>query len=695
MRTAASIAGLILLGLILVLAQPPGDLAAGAAQQSATGAADSSPDKPLQVLDPSAMDKSADPCVDFYQYACGSWIAHNPIPADQGVWGRFNELQEHNREVLHQILERASAPSPGRDPVTQKIGDFYASCMDEGKANAGGAKPLAAELAGIAKISGRQDLVREVAHLQSIGVGSTLFRFGSSPDYHDASMEIAALGQGGLGLPDRDYYLKDDAKSAETRQKYLEHMTRVFELLGDAAPEASREAETVLKIETELAKPAMDRVSLRNPANRDHPMTPQQAAELAPGFDFPRYFTAAGAPAFSKVNVSNPQFFKTVNGLLDSIPLADWKTYLRWHLVREFAPYLSDAFVQESFRFRQQYLGGQKELQARWKRCVRLTDEELGEALGQPYVQETFGAEGKQRTLVMVQAIENAMGDDLRNLPWMTAETRQQALAKLAEVTNKIGYPDKWRDYSKVAVERGDFLGNVERAENFEWARDLNKIGKPVDRQEWGMTPPTVNAYYNSLENNINFPAGILQPPFFDKNGDEAENLGGIGAVIGHELTHGFDDQGAKFDGKGNLRNWWTDQDRREFEQRTGCVADEYSQFVAVDDLHINGRLTLGENTADNGGLRLSFMALEDRLNGKDQPLVDGFTPQQRFFLAYGQIWCQNASPEYLRLRTLTDPHSPGRWRVNGVVSNMPEFQQAFHCRPGQAMVRQNACRVW
>jgi predicted metalloendopeptidase len=472
---------------------------------------------------------------------------------------------------------------------------------------------------------------------------------------------------------------------------------KTFELLGDKPETAAAEAKTVMDIETGLAKAAMDRTQRRNPANIDHPMNPQELETLAPGFEFKTFFTSASAPAFNKLNVGNPDFFKQVNGLLDSVPLDSWKTYLRWHVVRSTAAWLSDPFVQENFDFFQRYLSGQKEQQVRWKRCVRLTDMELGEALGQPYVDETFGVEGKQRTLKMVEAIEKAMSEDLKTLDWMTDETKKAAAVKLAGITNKIGFPDEWRDYSKVQIVRGDLMGNLIKTSNFERMRQINKIGKPVDKKEWSMSPPTVNAYYSPPQNNINFPAGILQPPFYDNKLDDAVNFGGIGAVIGHELTHGFDDQGAKFDAKGDFRDWWTPTDKAEFEKRTSCIADEYSGFVAVADVHLNGRLTLGENTADNGGVRLSYMALHDKMKaeGKSPEKIEGFTPEQRFFIAYGQIWCQNQTPEVERLRAITDPHSPGRYRVNGVVSNSAEFQQAFGCKAGQPMVRENACHVW
>jgi endothelin-converting enzyme/putative endopeptidase len=634
--------------------------------------------------------------VDFYQFACGTWIKNNPIPPDQSRWGRFNELAERNREILRQILEKAAQPDPKRSALEQKYGDFYASCMDEKAIESKGATPLKPELDRIAQLKSKSDLAAEIAHLHGGIVGPrVLFAFNSVPDLHDATRMIANVDQGGLGLPDRDYYLKDDPKSVETRKRYAEHVKKMFELLGDNPDQASREAERVITIETELAKASMDRVARRDPRNRDHKMKRQQLFSLTPQFQFGRYFKLVGSPAFEELNVGNPEFFKKVNAAVKAFSLDDWKTYLRWHLTAASASTLSQPFVEEDFRFQGRILTGQKELQARWKRCVVFTDRELGEAVGQTYVDATFGVEGKQRTQKMVVAVEGALGRDIRELPWMTEATKARALEKLRAIFNKIGYPDKWRDYSSVQIVPGDFAGNVRRAAAFERRRRLSKIGKPLDRTEWMMTPPTVNAYYNPAENDINFPAGILQPPFYDNKLDDGPNFGGIGAVIGHELTHGFDDQGRKFDARGNLTDWWTEVDAREFEKRASCIADEYSQFVAVDDLKLNGRLTLGENTADNGGLRLAHMALLDTRTGQVPKLIDGFTPEQRLFLGFAQIWCENATDESKRLRALTDPHSPGRYRTNGVVQNMPEFQSAFACKPDQPMVRAEPCRVW
>jgi endothelin-converting enzyme/putative endopeptidase len=650
----------------------------------------------IPVFDQSAMDKSVNPCEDFYKYSCGGWMAKNPIPSDQATWGRFNQLSERNRDILHDILERATKGGASRTPVTQKIGDMYGSCMDESKVNAAGAKPIQPDLDEIAKITDRKSLIAEIARLHRKGTG-VLFRFGPTADLHNAGMTIAGADQGGTSLPDRDYYLKDDAKSKETREKYVAHVQKMFELLGDAPDKAAAESKTVMDIETHLAKAQMDRIAMRNPANRDHPMTRAEFLALAPNFEFEIFLTTLAPPAFEKINVGNPDFFKQIGPLLNSVAVDDWKTYLRWHTVQGAASWLSEPFVTESFNFREKFLGGQKEQQARWKRCVRLTDAALGEALGQSFIAETFGKAGKDRTLAMVNAIEKAMSADLKKLDWMSVETQKAAQVKLDGVANKIGYPDTWKDYSTVKVVPGELLGNIRRATRFEIDRNMNKIGKPVDKKEWGMTPPTVNAYYSPAQNNINFPAGILQPPFYDNKMDDAVNFGGIGAVIGHELTHGFDDQGAKFDATGNLRDWWTKQDKDEFEKRTTCISDEYDKFVAVDDVHVKGRLTLGENTADNGGVRLSLMALHDKMQqaGTMEKAIDGFAPDQRFFIAFGQIWCQNVTPEQSRLRALTDPHSPGQYRVNGVVSNMPEFQKAFGCKQGQPMVRANACSVW
>jgi putative endopeptidase len=647
------------------------------------------------VFDASALDSTANPCVDFYQYACGTWLAKNPIPRDRAEWARFDELEERNLAILREILEKAAVNSPKRSPMEQKIGDYYAACMDEAAIEKKGIEPIKPELDRIAVLSDKDALAEEVARLQRAGA-NVLFLFTSQQDFKNANAMIALADQGGLGLPERDYYLKDDQKSVETREKYAEHITKMFQLLGDSPERAAARAQAVMNIETALARGSLDVVSRRDPARIYHKTRREELAlSLAPSFAWPKYLASINAPAIESLNVAVPEFFKALDSLINTASLEDWKTYLTWQLVHAHAPLLSSGLVNENFDFYGKFLTGAQELRPRWKRCVQFVDGDLGEALGQKYVERTFGAEGKERTLRMVHNIENEMGKDLMALDWMSPATKQKAIEKLHAITNKIGYPDKWRDYSSVKILRGDAVGNDERATQFEFQRELDKIGKPVDHTEWQMTPPTVNAYYDPQLNNINFPAGILQPPMFDKNADDAVNLGAIGSIIGHELTHGFDDEGRQFDAKGNLRDWWTAQDAAEFEKRAGCLVDEYSSFKAVDDVKVSGKLTLGENTADFGGLRVAYMALMEDLAARTRPKIDGFTSEQRFFLAYAQSNCENESDELLRLSAQTDPHSPPKFRVNGVVQNMPEFQKAFGCGLGQPTVRKPACRVW
>lgn len=655
------------------------------------------PSDSIPDSNPTDLDKSVDPCVDFYRYSCGTWLAKNPIPPDQSSWSRFDELQERNREILRGILERASVNDPKRSANEQKIGDYYAACMDEKAIDAKGTAPIKPDLDRIAAVGNLAALTDEIAHLHAIGV-SVLFDFGSGPDFKNSSQNIAQADQGSLGLPDRDYYLKQDPESQKLRSQYLAHVKKVFELIGDSEPIASKRADVVMRMETALAKASLDRVSRRDPSNIYHKMNLQELAALTPSFAWPKYLRDVDAPPVNAVNVAVPDFFKQVQSMLGATSLDDWKTYLTWQLARAQSPLLPTSFVEENFAFYGKILTGAKELRPRWKRCVTLVNGQLGEALGQLYVDRTFGAEGKQKTLNMVQAIETALARDIAELTWMTPETKKYALEKLHAVANKIGYPDKWRDYSTVKIIRGDAIGNADRASEFEFHRQVAKIGKPVDRMEWFMTPPTVNAYYDPPMNDINFPAGILQPPFFDSKRDDATNFGAIGAVIGHELTHGFDDEGRKFDAKGNLLDWWTPRDAREFEARASCFVQQYSDYTAVDDIKLNGKLTLGENTADNGGVRLAYMALMDRLAagaGDAQGKIGGFSPEQRLFLGYGQIWCMRRTPESARMRAVVDPHSPGSYRVNGVLSNMPEFQKAFGCKVGQPMVRVKQCRVW
>jgi putative endopeptidase len=659
--------------------------------------AQTSNSKPAPGFSIDNIDKSADPCVDFYQYACGNWLKNTEIPADQPEWLSFEDLDERNKVILRDILDKASADRPGRSAIEQKIGDYYASCMDEKAADAKGIEPLKPELDRIAAAKDKSALIHALARVHLIGP-NPLFNFYSSPDLHNSDQVIAYVDQGGLSLPDRDFYLKDDAKTVEIRKKAVEYQTQVFTLAGQTAEQAANSAQTVMRIETALAKASMDRTARRDPKNRDHKMTRDAAVSLAPNFYLNQYFTEMGTPSFSELNVANPDFFKQVNGVVESESLDSLKTYISFQLISRAAPWLSKPFVDASFKM-QQALTGQTEIQDRWKRCVDATDGALGEALGQQYVEATFGAEGKQRMLKMVDALEASLDEDIHGLSWMTDDTKKQAKVKLDAIRNKIGYPDVWRDYSSLAIVRGDLVGNFLRANEFESRRDIAKIGKPLDRKEWGMTPPTVNAYYSGSRNEIVFPAGILQPPFFDKTMDDAANFGGIGVVIGHELTHGFDDQGRKFDPQGNLRDWWTADDGKEFEKRASCVANEYGSFVAVDDLKLNGKLTLGENTADNGGARVALMALKhmmaDDKTGKESQKIDGYTPEQRFFLGFGRVWCEKRRPEFSRMLVTIDPHSPGKYRINGVVQNMPEFQQAWGCKAGQPMVAQNACHVW
>jgi putative endopeptidase len=658
----------------------------------------SSSAKPAYGSSLDTIDKSVDPCVDFYQYACGTWIKNAEIPADQSRWGGFSEVRERNRSIEHDILEKAAAGGASRDAVDQKIGDLYGSCMDEKAVDAKGITALQPELDRIAAVRDKGALIDEIAHVHLIGP-NPLFNFYSNSDLHNADQVIAYIDQGGLSLPDRDYYIKEDnPKMKEMRQHLVEYVTQTFTLAGQTPQQAADSAQAVLRIETSLAKAAMDRTARRDPKNLDHKMSRDEAVALGPNFYLNRYFIAVGAPSFTQINVPNPDFFKQVNGVLESESLDALKTYVSWHVLNAASPWLSQPFVEANFKF-QQNLNGQKEIQARWKRCVTLTDRALGEALGQRYVELTFGPEARQRMLKMVDALEESLADDVHELSWMSDETKKQAKVKLDAIRNKIGYPDVYRDYSSVVIKRDDLLGNVARANEFESKREIAKIDKPLDRKEWGMTPPTVNAYYNPSFNEIVFPAGILQPPFFDNAMDDGVNFGGIGLVIGHELTHGFDDQGRKFDPQGNLHDWWTEQDGKEFEKRVSCVADEYSNFVAVDDVKLNGRLTLGENTADNGGARIALSALERMIaedkTGKEGQKIDGYTPQQRFFLGFGRVWCEKVRPEQARVWALTDPHSPGKFRVDGVVQNMPEFQKAWGCKAGQPMVAENACHVW
>jgi putative endopeptidase len=654
------------------------------------------------VLDVSDMDRTIDPCVDFYTYSCGGWIKNNPIPPDQSSWSTYGKLEDENRSQLRSILEDASKASVARNAstqdATQKIGDYYASCMDEAAIDKLGTQPLLPQLARIKRLRSKQELAKYVASTDfppSLEGGGNLFTFRSNQDFKDSTQVIAEADQGGLGLPDRDYYFKDDAKSEELRKAYVAHVARMFELLGDKPSHAAAEAATVMRIETALAKTQMTRVERRDPPKLYHRMSVQELQALAPTFDWSIYFTTTGVGSLSSLNVVTPDYFRAMSEEIQNEPLADWKTYLRWHAAHDAAADLSSAFVKENFSFYGKTLRGQQELPPRWKRCTNDVDNNLGEALGQAYINKYFSPEAKQAALKIVQEVEASMQSEIQALPWMGATTKEQAVAKLHAIANKIGYPDTWRDYSSLQIVRGDEIGNSERASWFEFHRWLAKIGKPVDRKEWGMTPPTVNAYYDPQKNDINFPAGILQPPLFSATSDAAPNYGDTGATMGHELTHAFDDEGSQFDAQGNLRNWWTEADRKEFDQRAQCVVDQYSGYTIIDDIKINGKLTNGEDLADLGGTLLAYLAWKEDTKNQKLETLDDLTPEQRFFVAYGQSWCTNERDETKRLRATVDPHSPEKYRANGVVSNMKEFRSAFHCKPGQPMVRENACRVW
>jgi putative endopeptidase len=674
-----------------------------AAVASSLGIAHSqAPDRPLAEfpytpgLDVSAMDKSADACVDFYQHACGGWMKNNPIPADQAKWSVYGKLTQDNQRYLWGILEELADRKQGRNASQQKVGDYFAACMDEARVEKLGAKPLQPYLDLIDAMKSKADLAAVLAHLHlATGDGGLLFAFGSGQDFADSTQVIAFASSGGLGLPDRDYYTKDDAKSQEIRDQYVAHVTRMFALLGDAPETARAHAAQVMEIETALARASLTRVDKRDPYKLFHKMDLKGLAAAAPTLDFRAYLKALGVTKLDRYNVTEPAFYAELDRQLKARSLDEIKTYLRWHTAAATAPLLSTAFVNENFDFFSKTLRGVPQLKPRWKRCATLVDAQLGEALGQEFVRRAFGPDLKSKALRMTRQVEDAMGRDIQSLDWMSPATRRQAMAKLKTIVNKIGYPDKWRDYSSVAVKRDDFFGNVERATRFETRRDLAKIGKPLDRGEWGMTPPTVNAYYNAQMNDINFPAGVLQPPLYDPKMDDAPNYGNTGGTIGHELTHGFDDEGRQFDAKGNLKDWWTKDDARAFEERATCIVDQYSQYTIVDDIRINGKLTNGEDIADLGGLILAWMAWKKETEGKVLPPRDGMSPEQRFFVGYAQWACENDRTENLRVKALTDPHSPGRYRVNGLVVNMPEFERAFSCKAGQPMVGAKRCRVW
>jgi endothelin-converting enzyme/putative endopeptidase len=646
-------------------------------------------------LDPESMDRSVDPCTDFYAYSCKGWMARNPIPPDQSTWHVYSKMEVENRQLLWGILQRAADFSGPRSPSERRAGDYFAACMDEQAVEAAGAGPLRRELAGIDALRSKWGIAALLGRVHRSLGSEVLFGIGSEQDARDARQVIAVLGAGGLGLPDRDYYLSDEPRMQEARDRYRAYLARLLELAGDRPEAAAAAAERVLAFETALARATLDRVSRREPHNLYHRVTPSQLAVLTPAFEWVAYLRAVGAPPLRRLDLSEPAFFLAVQSLLEEEPLQGWKEYLRARLADARAPYLSRAFQRASFEFHAAYLNGVREEQPRWKKCVGWVDRDLGEALGRMFVARAFPPEVKRQALDVTLRIELAMGERLKESAWMTEPTRRAALGKLAAVRQNIGYPDRWRSYRGLAVSRTDFAGNVVAASGFETARQLAKIGRPVDRGEWSMTAPTVNAYYDPQRNDINFPAGVLLPPLWDPLMDLAPGYGNTGLTVGHELTHAFDDEGRQFDAYGNLRNWWTPQDADAFRARAACIVDQYGRYPVIDDLKINSRLTVGEDIADLGGGILAWMAWKDATRGQALEPRDELTPDQRFFVGLAQGFCESDTEESMRLLAKTDPHSPSRWRVNGVVSNMPEFRQAFSCPAGSALAPEKTCQVW
>ena len=651
-------------------------------------------------LDVTNLDRSVDPCVDFYKFSCGGWEKNNPIPADQAGWSVYAKLGNENQQFLWGILEDdAKAPSGSssspRTAVQQKVGDYFAACMNTTAIDALGDKPIEPELARIDALQTRAEILSALTRLHHEYAGSFFFGSGTDQDAIDSSTIIVALEAGGLGLPDRDYYTKTDDKSVKIRGQYTAYIRQLLSLTGESADQAKADADAALKIETALAKASLTRVERRDPHNTYHMETIAELEKLAPSIDWLEYFKVQGAPDVAKLNVSQPEFMKAVEAELTAEDISALRGYLRFHLLSAAAPYLAHPFEQASFDFYSKTLRGVPAMPPRWKTCTRAVDRNLGEALGQEFVRRTFSAETKAKTQLMTEQIETAMQHEIENLDWMSPDTKAEALRKLHAIRNKIGYPEKWRDYTALDVKPGDYFGDVQRSHRFEDTRQWQKLGKPVDLNEWGMTPPTVNAYFNPQMNDINFPAGVLQPPLYDPKEDDAPNYGNTGATIGHELTHAFDDEGRQFDARGNLRDWWTPADAKGFEDRINCVRDQYAGFVIVDDIHINSKLTSGEDVADIGGTLLAYIAWKKQTQGQTLTNADSFTPDQRFFVGMAQWACENERPENLRVNALTNPHSPGYARINGVVSNMPEFQKAFNCKAGQPMVHIPTCRVW
>jgi putative endopeptidase len=686
------------LRLILMLTAPLAAVVASIPAHAQSTPTDPPVASELRVFDPSLVDKSVDPCGNFYRYSCNGWFKRNPLPADQTSYGRFTELYELNRLHLKLILEQASASSATRSLNEQKIGDEYASCMDTAAINSRGITPLKPELDRIGALNSSAELPALLAHLHSIGVNA-FFSMGSSQDYADASSVISFYGAGGLGLPERDYYTRTDPKSKQQRQQYVAHVQRIFLLAGEPEAQAAKDADTVMAIETRLAKASLTITEQRDPQNLNHPTDVAAFSTELTHFSLNEYVTAAHAPTAGKLNDTEPKFFAAFNTLIADTPVAEIRTYLRWHLLHAYAgTSLPESFDQETWNFYSHTLNGAEKQQERWKRCTSRIDGELGEALGQVYVAKYFPPAARQHALEMTLAIEQAMDKDLDQLDWMSPATKVKAKEKLHAVMNKIGYPDKWRDYSKLEIVRGDALGNQMRANEFDVARDMAKIGKPVDRGEWLMTPPTVNAYYDPQQNNVNFPAGYFQPPFFSDKEDDAANYGDMGSTVGHELTHGFDDQGRQFDKDGNLRDWWTKEDEDKFNARADCEVKQYDAIEAVPGVHLNGKLTLGENLADLGGLWLAWIAWLDRAETAHidmKATTDGYTPDQRFWIAYAQQWCTQTRPEQLRTQAQTDPHAPDEYRTNTVLQDLPEFAKSFSCKKTAPMVAPTPCRVW
>jgi endothelin-converting enzyme/putative endopeptidase len=646
-------------------------------------------------LDLTSMDRSVDPCVDFYKFSCGGWEKKNPIPPDQASWSVYGKLANDNQQFLWGILDQDAKPSPTRTPVQQKIGDYFEACMNTAAVDAAGLKPIQPGLEHIDSLNTREDLIAAITPLHHLEPGNFFFDSGTDQDEIDSSLMIVALDAGGLGLPDRDYYVKTDPRSVKLRDQYVAYVEHMLVLSGEPADKAKADADAILRIETALAKASLTRVERRDPHKIYHMMTVAELSQLTPSIDWPHYFTVQGAPGVTKLNVSQPEFMKAVQTELTTEPLDTLKAYLRFHLISATAPYLAHNIEQVNFDFYSKTLRGIDVEPPRWKTCVRGVDRNLGEALGQEFVARTFTPQMKAETQLMTEQIETAMGEEIKNLDWMSPETKTEALRKLHAIRNKIGYPANWRDYTALEVKRDDYFGDAVRAYHFEDARQWNKLGKPVDLNEWGMTPPTVNAYFNPQMNDINFPAGVLQPPLYDPKMDDAPNYGNTGSTIGHELTHAFDDEGRQFDAKANLRDWWTPADAAGFEKRINCIRDQYAQYVIVDDIHINSKLTSGEDVADLGGTLLGYIAWKMQEQGKPLENIDGFTPDQRYFIGMAQWACDNQRPENLRVSAITNPHSPDFARVNGVVSNMPEFQKAFSCKAGQPMVHTPTCRVW